>query len=331
MLGSVAHYNLLERIGEGVLGDVYRARDTKVGRTVALKLQREPQPAGRRHERLVDDARAAAKISHPNIATLFDVGYHEGRLYLAYEFVQGTTLRQQMEGRPMNPRHALDLAAQVADALAHAHAHGVVHKDLSPDTIIETAKGSAKVLDFGMSAWTRGGQTRALAAAAPRQRRRGGDRHAVLRLAGTGARRRRRSPNRPVLARRDRLRDAHRPESVRRPRRVDDPDQHDRSGAAGAELASIPTCPSCSTSSCCARSPAIRRAGPRARRSWPRTSGAAPDWSTRWPRNVRHAEPRRPAGDDPDLIPLEEDKGGIWWLFVGLGGALAAALYFWLR
>src|SRR4029453_673605 len=167
MPGSVAHYNLLEHIGEGVFGDVYRARDTKVGRTVALKLQRQPLPEGRRHERLGDDARAAAKISHPNSPPLFDVGYYEGRLYLAYEFVKGTSLRQQMEGRPMNSRHALDLAAQVADALAPAHAHGVIPKDLSPDTIVETAKGSAKVLDFGMSAWTRGGQTRALAAAAP--------------------------------------------------------------------------------------------------------------------------------------------------------------------
>src|SRR3990170_6527785 len=153
MLGVVAHYNLLERVGEGVVGDVYRARDTKVGRTVALKLQREVAPVENlRHQRLVDDARLAATMSHPNIATLFDVGYHEGRLYLAYEFVQGTTLRQQMEGRPMNARHALDLAVQVADALAHAHTHSVVHKDLRPDTIIETAKGSAKVLDFGMSA-----------------------------------------------------------------------------------------------------------------------------------------------------------------------------------
>ena len=167
MLGSIAHYNLLERIGEGVLGDVYRARDTKVGRTVALKVQREPGPDTPRQDRLVDDARAAAMMSHPNIATLFDVGHDEGRLYLAYEYVQGTTLRQQMEGRPMNPRHALELAAQVADALDHAHGRSVVHKDLRPDTIVETAKGSAKVLDFGMSAWTRGGRTRALAAAAP--------------------------------------------------------------------------------------------------------------------------------------------------------------------
>ena len=167
MIGSVAHYNLLERVGEGVLGAVYRARDTKVGRTVALKVQREPGPATPRQERLVEDARAAAMMSHPNIATLFDVGYDEGRLYLAYEYVQGKTLRQLMEGRPMNPRHALEIAAQVADALAHAHGRSVVHKDLRPDTIVETAKGSAKVLDFGMSAWTRGGRTRALASASP--------------------------------------------------------------------------------------------------------------------------------------------------------------------
>ena len=89
----------------------------------------------------------------------------------------------------MNPRHALDLAAQVADALAHAHAHAVVHKDLSPDTIIETAKGSAKVLDFGMSAWTRGGQTRALAAASPDSIGAEAITSAVLRLAGAGGRR----------------------------------------------------------------------------------------------------------------------------------------------
>ena len=236
MLGSVAHYNLLERIGEGVLGDVYRARDTKVGRTVALKLQREPLPSGRRHERLVDDARAAAKISHPNIATLFDVGYYEGRLYLAYEFVKGTTLRQQMEGRPMNSRHALDLAAQVADALAHAHANGVIHKDLSPDTIVETAKGSAKVLDFGMSAWTRGGQTRALAAAAP---------HSVgaeaigilsLRVPGAGGRRRCRFAKRSLFARRDRLRDADRQEPLRWRGCVDNAGQHHPEDASRADL-----------------------------------------------------------------------------------------------
>ena len=167
MIGAVAHYNLLERIGESNLGEVYRARDTKVGRTVALKLQAHAAVDDHRHGRLVEDARAAAALSHPNIATLFEAGLHEGRFYLAYEYIQGTTLRQQMSGTPMNAAHALELAVQVADALAEAHRRGVVHKDVRPDTILETAKGSAKVMDFGLCLWTRGGQTRALAAASP--------------------------------------------------------------------------------------------------------------------------------------------------------------------
>lgn len=167
MITAIAHYNLLERLGEGGLGEVYRARDTKVGRTVALKLTPQGFAGGPRQQRLIKDAHAAAALSHPHIATLFDVGEHEGRLYLAYEFVQGTPLRHQMSSTGMNARHALDLATQAADALAHAHQRGVLHKDIRPDTILETDKGSAKVLDFGMSIWTRGGQTRALAAASP--------------------------------------------------------------------------------------------------------------------------------------------------------------------
>jgi eukaryotic-like serine/threonine-protein kinase len=167
LLGAIAHYNLLERLGEGGLGEVYRARDTKFGRTVALKLTSVAPGDSPRQDRLLEDARAAASLSHPNIATLFDVGVHEGRLYLAYEFVKGTTIRHLMTGGPMNPHHALDIAVQVADALTEAHARGVVHKDLRPDTIVETGKGRAKVLDFGFAVWTKGGRTRALAAASP--------------------------------------------------------------------------------------------------------------------------------------------------------------------
>jgi serine/threonine protein kinase len=165
---TVAHYNLLERIGEGDLGEVYRARDTRVGRTVALTLAPSQmlEDAVRR-ERFLQDARTAAALSHPNIATLFDVGVHAGRVYLAYEFVGRFTLRQQMAGRPMNPRHALETAVQIADALAEAHAHGVLHTDLRPETIAITGKGSSKVLDFGMAPWTRGGSLRARAAESP--------------------------------------------------------------------------------------------------------------------------------------------------------------------
>jgi serine/threonine protein kinase len=164
--GAIAHYNLLERIGEGGLGEVYRARDTRSGRTVALKLG-PALAGGAARQALLQDAQAAAALSHPNVATLFEVGDDDGRPFLAYEFVQGTPLRGSMSGTPMNTRRAFDLAIQIADALADAHAHGVVHQDLRPDNVIESGKGSAKILDFGMSAWTRGGRTRALAAASP--------------------------------------------------------------------------------------------------------------------------------------------------------------------
>ena len=165
---TIAHYNLLDRLGEGGLGQVFRARDTKVGRTVALKLV----PSGLATDANAwaafgDAARTAATLSHPNIATLFDFGEHEGRHYLAYEFVSGPTLRQEMGGRPVNARRALEIAIQLADALADAHARGIVHGDLRPDNILVTGKGSAKLLEFGMSSWTGGGRARAAAASSP--------------------------------------------------------------------------------------------------------------------------------------------------------------------
>ena len=164
----IGHYNLLERIGEGGLGEVYRARDTKVGRTVALKLLPPVDHADTAsHEARVADARTAATLSHPNIATLFEVGDHEGTTYLAYEFVAGITLSQEMDGRPVRPRRAVEIAVQIADALADAHAGGIIHGDVRPDTVMVTAKGSARVMDFGLSRWTRGGSIRARAAANP--------------------------------------------------------------------------------------------------------------------------------------------------------------------
>jgi serine/threonine protein kinase len=332
MSGSIAHYNLLERVGEGVLGDVYRARDTRVGRTVALKVQREPGPATPRQERLVEDARAAALMSHPNIATLFDVGYHEGRLYLAYEYVQGTTLRQQMQGRPMNPRHALELAVQVADALDHAHTHAVVHKDLRPDTIVETAKGSAKVLDFGMSAWTRGGQTRALAAAAPESL--GAEAPAVLSYA---------SPEQALGGRVDARSDLFSLGTIV---------YEMLTGAnpfAGADAAAtlinlsqrVPPAPS----SLVPELPkmvdlALSRA---LTRDLARRTESAGRLASELRRCLDNLEPRSQqtsASTEPalstrrsELLPLEEDGGGlgVWWLVAALGVALAVTVYYWLK
>jgi serine/threonine protein kinase len=165
---TIAHYNLLEPLGHGSLGKVYRARDTRVGRTVAIKLLPSAvvdHPA--RLGSVLDEARIAESLSHPNIATLFDVGEENGRYYLAYEFVAGTGLREEMGGAAMNPRRALDLAMQLADALADAHAHGIIHGDIRPGTVMVTAKGSAKILDFGLTRWTRGGLIRARAALDP--------------------------------------------------------------------------------------------------------------------------------------------------------------------
>lgn len=165
---AIAHYNVLERLGGNATGELFRARDTKVGRTVALKFvsaRRFTDSAAR--AAFFDDARAAMKLSHPNIATLFDVGEHEGDCYLAYEFASGITLRQECEGRSVNPRRVVELTIQIADAVAEAHGHGLLHGDLRPDTIIVTHKGSAKVLEFGMSRWTTGGRVRAEVARAP--------------------------------------------------------------------------------------------------------------------------------------------------------------------
>jgi serine/threonine protein kinase len=165
---SIAHYNILEPLGEGGLGPVYRARDTRVGRTVALKVVPAPAfPDAAARAQFLDAARAAAKLSHPNIATLFDVGEHDGGAYLAYEFASGVTVREEMAGRSVAPRRTVDIAIQIADALADGHAHGILHGDVRPDNIIITPKGSAKLLEFGLSAWTRAGRLRARAASAP--------------------------------------------------------------------------------------------------------------------------------------------------------------------
>jgi serine/threonine protein kinase len=163
---TVAQYNLLERIGTSRLGELYRARDTRVGRTVAVRLVAPALVADAAVRRqFLDAAAAASALSHPNIATLFDAGEHEGQIYLAHEFTPGLTLGREMAGRPLGLRRSVETAVQIADALADGHARDVLHRDLRPDTIIVTPKGSIKLLDFGMSAWTRGGEVRARAAA----------------------------------------------------------------------------------------------------------------------------------------------------------------------
>jgi eukaryotic-like serine/threonine-protein kinase len=167
MFETLGLYKILDRIGAGGIGEVYRARDTRLGRTVAIKVA-APAIAGdaRQRARFLEDARAAAALSHPNIAALYEIGEDQDQLFLVFEFAPGGSLTSAVAGRPMNARRAIDLAVQIADALADAHAEGIVHGDINPGNIIVTPKGNAKVLDVGLSAWTAGGRARGHAAAA---------------------------------------------------------------------------------------------------------------------------------------------------------------------
>jgi serine/threonine protein kinase len=153
-IDTLGHYKILDRIGAGGLGEVYRARDTRLGRTVAVKVPgAELQADDERREALLRDARIAGALSHPNIAAFYEIGDEGGRLFLVFEFVPGEPLKRVIAGRPLNVRRAVDLATQVADAIAEAHAQEIVHGDLTPDTIMLTPKGNAKILDFGFARW----------------------------------------------------------------------------------------------------------------------------------------------------------------------------------
>ena len=132
---TIAHYNILERLGTGALGDVYRARDLKVGRTVALMVPPADLIAGaERRRRFLEQARAAQALNHPNIATLFDVVEEGDQCYLAYEFAAGPSLRDEMAGRSVNMRRAIELGSQIGDAIAEGHSRRLIHGDLHPDT-----------------------------------------------------------------------------------------------------------------------------------------------------------------------------------------------------
>ena len=152
-IGVIAHYNLLELLDRSGPGELYRARDTHAGRTVALRLlPADFTPDGSGKASVIDTARRLGALSHPNIIAIFDAGEHEGRVYVAFEFVNGQSLRSELGGRPMNVRRAVELATQLAGAVADTHAAGLACRGLSPDSIVVTAKGLAKVSTFELAA-----------------------------------------------------------------------------------------------------------------------------------------------------------------------------------